>query len=67
LPAIRITVSTLQLHPQPEWLDTPKSLSGYALAEARGLVRLRNPEGTVRTRCERSEIGALFEAGWRLV
>jgi len=45
LPAIRITVSTLQPDPYLEWLDTPKSLSGYALAEARGLVRLRNPEG----------------------
>ena len=65
--AIRITVSTLQPDPYLERLDTPKNLSGHALAEAPGLVHLRNPEGTVRTWCERSEIDALFEAGWPLV
>jgi hypothetical protein len=52
--------------PLHEWLDTPKNLSGRALAEARGLVRVRNPEGTVRKWCERSEVDPLLEAGWRL-
>jgi len=52
--------------PLSEWLDTRKNLSGSAFAEARGLVRVRNPEGTVFTWRDRSEIDALLEAGWLL-
>jgi hypothetical protein len=52
--------------PYLAWLDTRKNLSGRALAEASGLVYVRNPKGTVRKWCERSEIDALLEAGWLL-
>lgn len=52
--------------PYHVWLDTPKNLSGRALAEAQGRVRVRNPEGTIHTWRERSEIDALLEAGWQL-
>jgi hypothetical protein len=50
-----------------EWLDTRKNLSGRALAEANGLIRLRNPEGTVCVWCERTELDPLIETGWRIV
>jgi hypothetical protein len=49
-----------------EWLDTPKNLPGRAAAEARGLVRVRNPDGTVCTWRERAELDALLEDGWLL-
>ena len=49
-----------------EWLDTPKNLSGRALAEARGLVRIRNLDGTIRTWVEREEVEERFDAGWLL-
>lgn len=48
------------------WLDRRKNLSGRALAERRGLVRVRNPEDTVSVWCERPDVDALFEAGWTL-
>ena len=54
------------LSPYEQWLETPKNLSGRALAEARGLVRVRNPEGTVCAWRARAEIDALLEAGWLL-
>ena len=53
-------------NPYYEWLDRPKSLSGRALAEGNGLVRVVNPEGTIRRWVERSEVEALFDAGWVL-
>ena len=34
--------------------------------DAHGLVRVRNPEGTVCVWREHSEIDALLEAGWQL-
>jgi hypothetical protein len=49
-----------------DWLETPKSLSGRPLAEACGLVRVRNPDGTVYSWREREEIEALLDAGWVL-
>ncbi len=49
-----------------QWLETPKNLSGRALAEARGLVRVRNPEGTVCRWRERADVDAMLEAGWLL-
>jgi len=52
--------------PYLQWLDTPKTLSGSALTEALGLVRVRNLEGTISKSCERSEVDALLEAGWLL-
>jgi hypothetical protein len=55
-----------RLSPYEQWLETPKNLSGRAFAEARGLVRVRNPEGTVCGWRERAEIDALLEAGWLL-
>jgi hypothetical protein len=66
-PVGRLPRERARVHdPYREWLDTLKNLSGRALAEARGLVRVRNPEGTVCTWRERSEIDALLEAGWLL-
>lgn len=52
--------------PYHVWLDTPKNLSGRALAEAQGRVRVRNPEGTIHRWRERPEIDALLQAGWQL-
>jgi hypothetical protein len=49
-----------------EWLDTPKNLSGRARAEATGLIRVRNSDGTRRVWVERSEVEALFDDGWLL-
>ena len=48
------------------WLDRPKNLSGRALSEAAGFVRVRNAEWTIRKGVERSEVEALLEAGWLL-
>ncbi len=45
------------------WLDARKNLSGRALAEATGLVRVRSPDGTVCTWRERAELEALLEEG----
>ncbi len=55
-----------RLSPYEQWLETPKNLSRRAFAEARGLVRVRNPEGTVCGWRERAEIDALLESGWLL-
>ena len=55
-----------RLSPYEQWLETPKNLSRRAFAEARGLVRVRNPEGTLCGWRERAEIDALLEAGWLL-
>jgi hypothetical protein len=52
--------------PYQEWLDTPKNLSGPALAEARGLIRIRSVDGRSRKWVERSEVGAMLDAGWLL-
>jgi hypothetical protein len=49
-----------------DWLDSRKNLSGRARIEARGLVRVTNPDGTVTHWRERAEIEALLEKGWRL-
>jgi len=49
-----------------QWLDTRKNLSSRALAEAKGLVRVRNEDTTLRVWVERSEVDALLDDGWRL-
>jgi DNA-binding GntR family transcriptional regulator len=59
-------VSRRRLSTYEQWLRTPKNLSGRALAEANGLVRLRSPDGRVYSWREREEVEALLEAGWRL-
>jgi hypothetical protein len=41
-----------------------KRLRGRASAEARGLVRLTNPEGTLQTWVEAVKVSALLEVGW---
>ena len=48
------------------WLDRPKNLSGRALAEAQGLIRIRSEDGGSRRWVERSEVGAMLDAGWFL-
>jgi hypothetical protein len=53
-------------NPYHEWLDRRKNLSGRALSEAAGLVRVRNSGGTIRKWVERPEVDALLEAGWLL-
>ena len=45
-PSTRTSVAR-QPDPYHVFLDTPKNLSGRALAHAQGHVRLSNPEGTV--------------------
>ena len=59
-------VSRRRLSTYAEWLRTPKSLSGRALAEANGLVRVRAPDGSACMWREREDVEALFDAGWRL-
>ena len=58
--------------PQPqadaysEWLDTAKNLSGRALAEARGLIRIRSVDGRSSRWVERAQVGSWLDAGWLL-
>ena len=47
-----------------DWLDRPKNLSGRALSEASGFVRVRSPDGSIRKGVEREEVEALLDAGW---
>jgi hypothetical protein len=49
-----------------EWLARPKSLTGRALTEARGLVRLQSPDGRRSMWHERTEVEALIDDGWQL-
>jgi DNA-directed RNA polymerase subunit N (RpoN/RPB10) len=49
-----------------EWLDRPKNLSGRALSEASGFVRVRSPDGSIRKGVEREEVESLLDAGWLL-
>jgi hypothetical protein len=60
----RASASRQRSDPYRDWLDRPKNLSGRALAEANGLVRLAR--GGDRTWVERSQVEAYFEAGWVL-
>lgn len=53
-------------NPYLEWLYTPKNLSGRALSEANGFVRVRSPDGSIRKGVEREEVGDLLDAGWLL-
>jgi len=48
------------------WSWCPLGQSLGVRTEALGLVRVRNPEGTISKWCERSEVDALLEAGWLL-
>jgi hypothetical protein len=49
---------------QGERPQTPAVLSGRAWAEAQGLVRLRNPEGTLTVWREKAKADILINAGW---
>jgi hypothetical protein len=49
-----------------DWLDRPKNLSGRALSEASGFVRVRLPDGSIRKAAEREDVEALLDAGWLL-
>lgn len=52
--------------PYFDWLDRPKSLSGRALAEASGLVRIRMPDASIRKAVERNDVEAFLDEGWLL-
>jgi hypothetical protein len=52
--------------PYIDWLDRPKNLSGRALSEASGLVRVRLPDGSIRKAVEVEALYALFDEGWIL-
>ncbi len=52
--------------PYSEWLERPKNLSGRALSEASGFVRVRLPDGSIRKAAEREDVEALLDAGWLL-
>ena len=54
------------MSPHLEWLERPKNLSGRALSEAAGLVRVRTPDGAIRKGVERAELEAVLDAGWLL-
>jgi len=49
-----------------DWLDRPKNLSGRALSEAMGFVRVCLPDGSIRQAVEREDVEALLDAGWLL-
>jgi hypothetical protein len=53
-------------NPYFDWLDRRKNLSGRALSEAMGLVRVRLPDGSIRKAVEREEVEDLLDAGWIL-
>ena len=48
------------------WLDRPKNLSGRALSEASGFVRVRLPDGSIRKAVEREEVETWLDEGWIL-
>jgi hypothetical protein len=52
--------------PYLRWLDRPKNLSGRALFEASGLVRVRRPDYSVRKAVERGQVEDLLDLGWIL-
>jgi hypothetical protein len=52
--------------PYLEWLERRKNLSGRALSEASGFVRVRLPDGSIRKAVEREDVEALLDAGWLL-
>jgi hypothetical protein len=60
------TKPTQELDPKREWLATPKNLSGRAFAEAHGLVRVRDPDGTICRWVERPDVDPLLDKGWTL-
>jgi hypothetical protein len=64
--AASLEVRKPRTNPYYEWLDSPKNLSGRALSEALGFVRVRNAAGNIRKGVERSEVEALLDAGWLL-
>jgi hypothetical protein len=49
-----------------DWLDRRKNLSGRALSEANGFVRIRLPDGSIRKGVEREEVDAWLDRGWLL-
>lgn len=53
-------------NPYFDWLGRPKNLSARALSEARGLVRVRLPDGSVRKWVEAEDVEALLDDGWLL-
>jgi hypothetical protein len=50
--------------PKLEWLSSPKNLSGPARAEASGLVRMCNPEGTIKRWTELADVERWEAEGW---
>ena len=48
------------------WLDQRKNLSGRALSEASGLIRIQSADGSRRVWVERSEVERMIDAGWLL-
>jgi hypothetical protein len=52
--------------PYLEWFDRPKNLSGRALSEAAGLVRLRPRDGSSRRYVERTDVEARLDKSWLL-
>ena len=52
--------------PHFEWLDQQKNLAGPALSEARGLVRIRLPDGSTGRWVEREDVEAFLDQGWIL-
>jgi hypothetical protein len=64
-PSVRPSVRSVRPRdPFYGWLDRPKNLSGRALAEANGFVRLAR--GAERRWVERSDVDVYFDAGWML-
>ena len=62
----RSSASSATNDPYNEWLDRPKNLSGRALAEARGLVRVISADGRNKSWVERADLEEMIEEGWVL-
>jgi hypothetical protein len=54
------------LDPYRAWLETPKNLSSRALADASGLVRVCDRDGTIHAWAERSDVDDMLDQGWTL-
>ncbi|MBA3562065.1 MAG: hypothetical protein H0W35_05015 [Actinobacteria bacterium] len=48
------------------WLDQRKNLSGRALSQASGLIRIESADGSRRVWVERAEVEGMLDAGWLL-
>jgi HTH domain len=49
-----------------EWLDRPKGMTWREASRARGDVRMKNADSTIKKWVEREQVDALLDQGWLL-